>query len=256
MDAVAEWDRQQELYIEGREERFDALLDVVEWHSHEHCGGRPPTVVDLACGPAAIGTRLLTRTPGATYIGLDIDPVLLHLARTTTARFTHQQVRIVDASIAGDGWTDHVPSGDVDIVCSSTALHWLTPDELAGTLRAAHDVLRPGGVLLNADHLGFGRQSSFQQLADWKDRGHIARRTAEGIPTWDTWWAAIRADPTMTELCRQRDLVYRPAPSGDGARPLLDDFVATARAAGFAEVATVWQRFDNHLVMAIKPPTP
>ena len=80
MSLIEAWDRQQELYIGGREARFDALLDAVDWHV-ERLATSEPVVVDLCCGPAAIGRRLLRRFPTARYIGVDIDPVLLELAR-------------------------------------------------------------------------------------------------------------------------------------------------------------------------------
>src|ERR687888_1497742 len=73
------WDAQQETYMPDREERFEVLVDLVELVAGP--GGR---VIDLACGPASLGARILDRLPAATVVGVDADPVLLALARSTS----------------------------------------------------------------------------------------------------------------------------------------------------------------------------
>ncbi|MSO80022.1 MAG: methyltransferase domain-containing protein [Acidimicrobiia bacterium] len=128
MSLIEAWDRQQELYIGGREARFDALLSTVEWHS-ELAGTKSPTVVDLCCGPAAIGERLARRLPGSRYIGVDIDPVLLELARQVTASFAPGRADLVDSDVADPAWLASTPIGRVDVVCSSTGLG-MTPNRV------------------------------------------------------------------------------------------------------------------------------
>src|SRR5687768_8213555 len=54
------WDLQQQGFLFDREQRFAALLDLVE-----AAVGPAPTVVDLACGTASITRRLLARLPEA-----------------------------------------------------------------------------------------------------------------------------------------------------------------------------------------------
>src|ERR1700678_1337729 len=74
-DWIERWDRQQEVYMPDREDRFTALIDAVEAGT-----GRPdPLVLDLGCGPGSLAVRLLDRLPGATVIGLDADPGKLAL---------------------------------------------------------------------------------------------------------------------------------------------------------------------------------
>lgn len=81
MDAQA-WQRrgddQQTSYLPDREERFAALLDVVE----VACGSAP-LVLDLAGGTGSLSRRLLARLPKVRSVVADVDPVLLELARRT-----------------------------------------------------------------------------------------------------------------------------------------------------------------------------
>src|ERR1700678_2698125 len=63
-DWIERWDRQQEVYMPDREDRFTALIDAVEAGS-----GRPdPLVLDLGCGPGSLAVRLLRRLPSATVL--------------------------------------------------------------------------------------------------------------------------------------------------------------------------------------------
>ncbi|WP_366521110.1 class I SAM-dependent methyltransferase [Lapillicoccus sp.] len=48
------------------------------------------------------------------------------------------------------------PASQFDAVLSSTALHWLPAEALSGLYRDLAQLLRPGGVFLNADHLPYG----------------------------------------------------------------------------------------------------
>ncbi len=80
-DWIARWDRQQEVYLPDREDRFTALIDAVEAGT-----GRPdPLVLDLGCGPGSLAVRLLTRLPQATVVAVDADPVTLSLGRAAYA---------------------------------------------------------------------------------------------------------------------------------------------------------------------------
>src|SRR3984957_21138963 len=76
-DWIDRWDRQQEVYMADREERFPALIDAVEAGA-----GRPdPLVLDLGCGPGSLSVRLLARLPEANVVAVDADPVTLSLGR-------------------------------------------------------------------------------------------------------------------------------------------------------------------------------
>src|SRR6202161_4342386 len=76
-DWIGRWDRQQEVYMADREDRFTALIDAVEAGAV-----RPdPLVLDLGCGPGSLSVRLLARLPEATVVAVDADPVTLALGR-------------------------------------------------------------------------------------------------------------------------------------------------------------------------------
>ncbi len=262
MSLLDAWDNQQARYIAAREQRFDALLTVIEWIAAEG-ENRHPVVVDLGAGPAAIGRRLLRRLPTASYVGIDLDPVLLHLGRRIAEDFDPGRLHMVDGDVTDPAWLDSVGVRSVDVVCSSTALHWLPPDDLRRCLRNAYQALRPGGVLLNADHLGFDEQApSLTRLAEWVAARDERAAADRGALSWDDWWTRARADDELTSQIEQRDRILGSSAVADETedhddvpepRPPLREFLELARSTGFSEVETVWQRFDDRIVLAVKP---
>lgn len=58
LDLLEKWDRQQEGYIEQREERFNVMFEILG-----QTFGDGFTVIDAACGPGSLGLRLLGALP-------------------------------------------------------------------------------------------------------------------------------------------------------------------------------------------------
>jgi len=77
LDWIARWDIQQLATLPDREERFTALIDAVQ----EGTPGPDPLVLDSAAAPAHSPSGLLDRSSGATVVGVDADPLLLHAGR-------------------------------------------------------------------------------------------------------------------------------------------------------------------------------
>jgi len=238
------WDRQQEFHIPDREERFtvigDVLASVLE---------RPdPLIVDLGAGPGSLAVRLLDRVPTSTVVAIDADPLLLGLARA--AYGDRAQLRIVDHDLREHGWVAALDlPRPADAIVSTTALHWLTRDQLAAVYCAARTLLRPGGVFVDGDHLTDGSPALYQLGRD------IAARRAARIPPaeredWASWWDAAAVAPELAELTSLRG--NRPLDHSVPDVPTLADHIDLLRTAGFGEVGTVWQHGDNRVLVALR----
>ena len=184
-------------FLFDREQRFSALLDLVEV-----AGGPTPTVVDLACGTASITRRLLARLPGARAVAVDVDPVLLTIARGSLG--DDERVRIVRADLRDPAWADALGGVEVDAVVTSTALHWLPEADLARLYRDLHGVVRPGGLVANADTMpadGLPRLNA--GLTALAERRAVAA-LAGGIEAWDAWWERAATDPVLAGPMAER----------------------------------------------------
>ncbi|QZZ31826.1 class I SAM-dependent methyltransferase [Streptomyces sp. ST1015] len=243
---VERWERQQERYAVDREERFTVIADVVEHIT----AGRPgrPLVVDLGCGPGSLAARLARRLPGADIVAVDRDPLLLELARTHHS----DAARYVDADLGAPGWTEALDLGrPLDAAVSTTALHYLDVDALLLTYRRIAALLRPGGALVNGDHLP-PDAPGLAGVTGHVGRRHAARRRADAHEDWSSWWRAVARDPELADLLterREREARARTAPPA----PLSSaTHVRLLRQAGFEQAGTVWQYGDSHVVVAIR----
>lgn len=131
-----------------RETRLTAMLDVVE-----SVAGASPRVLDLAGSTGSITRRLLARLPEATSVVLDLDPVLLSIAQASFDG--DDRVLVVEADLTDPTWPAALPPPRrrFDTVLTATAPHWLPPAQVATLYRQLRALLRPGGLLGNADHM-------------------------------------------------------------------------------------------------------
>lgn len=280
------WDAQQAAYLPGWEERFTAMLDVLEALLPEQF-----VAVDLAGGPGTISRRLLARFPRARCIVVDLDPLLLALGEGALGTMDGR-LRWVEADLKSAAWMETLGVGQVDAVLSTTALHWLPAEYLVRVYRDLGRLVRPSGVVLNGDNMNFSPDlPTFQKLADWmKERlWSDEALAARGAENWRQWWEAIAREPAAAELLAERERRFgaapwvpntqRPgatawvagAPRTDGASPaerpspmaeattaawtppIYDMHVAALRDAGFREVGVIWQnKVNNRVLLAVR----
>jgi SAM-dependent methyltransferase len=241
------WEAQQSGGLPGREERFQVMIDFVR-----AAAGPEPKLIDLGCGPGSLTVRLAVAVPGATLLAVDADPLLLELGRRAVGD-RGGRIRWLLADLRDPGWMAGLP-GQVDAAVSTTALHWLSPEELTGLVGRLAAVIRPGGVFLNGDNMTFDpHQTGLQRVADrLGEEAGRREKEAVGGETWHDWWAAVAAEPGFQELMRRRSA------AGWGGHPdhrhpgELTFLRAALLRSGFAEADTVWQRLDNRVLAAIR----
>lgn len=240
---VDRWEQQQQRYAIDREERFTVIADVVE---HVTAGHEVPRVLDLGCGPGSLPARLIKRLPKAEIVAVDMDPLLLALAH---ARHP-DAARYVEAVIGEDGWTDALGLREpVDAVVSTTALHYLPEPVLRRTYRQLTALLRPGGVLINADHLSQDA-AGCAEIAEFVGIRRAERQRAFDHEDWEAWWSAVENEPELTELCAER---RNRGTTGSGCSVTLGRHVELLTEAGFGHAGPVWQVGNSYVLVALRP---
>ncbi|GAA3639616.1 class I SAM-dependent methyltransferase [Kineosporia mesophila] len=259
-----QWDAQQEAYLPDREQRFAAMLDAVEATrlpaGPERSAGRhdesvevpreqiAPRILDLAGGTGSISRRVLWRFPQASTVVLDVDAALLAIARGTFA--DDPRVRVASVDLGFPNWPAALASelgeevtGSFDAILTATALHWLTPERVTGVYAEARDLLRPGGLFINADYMP---DEGLASLTDGLARVERRERTARwegGVPSWEKWWELMRADPDLAGPTAERDAFYaerRGDHHTESLRPSAWHLQAM-RTAGYPETGLVWR---------------
>lgn len=228
---VERWERMQERYLVRRDERMELMVRLIrDTQPSVRC------VVDLGCGTGSLMLAVLRAFPEALVFGLDFDPTLLALARARLAGFCGR-AQLIQVDLRKESWVEGLPL-PADAAVSATALHWLPAGELAALYKRLAKVLRPGGIFLNADHVG----SDCPSIQKGWERHRELLRAQEGHSSaddWDAFWEAYLGalDPGVRQL-RQR-LLGEWEGSDEGI-PLawhLDQL----RASGFVAVDCFWR---------------
>ncbi len=229
---VQRWDRMQERYLVRRAERFDVTVRVIR--ASQSTVSR---VVDLGCGAGTLTAELLEAFPQSNVVAIDFDPTLLALAAKRLEGYG-ERVRLIATDLRDPSWLD-CAAERVDTVVSAAALHWLTPDELETLYHQVASILQPGGIFLNADHVG-SDIPSLQRV--WEQHREKMRRE-EGDSTADTWdgfWDAYaRALRLDIREIHQRVIGGWESAAEEGM-PLAWHF-DKLKAAGFQSVDCFWR---------------
>lgn len=239
---VERWESQQQRYAVDREERFTVIADVVEQVT---AGRAAPLVLDLGSGPGALASRLAARLPEAEVLAVDADPLLLELGSSHYG----PALRYVEAVIGKPGWLDALAlDRPVDAVVSATALHYLGESTLRQVYRELAERLRPGGVLVNGDHIG-PDAPRISELALHVGARHT-ERYLDTTEDWESWWSEAAADPELAP--RLAGCGPDRHPHCEGNDLTLSGHITLLREAGFTQIGTVWQFGHSHVVVAVR----
>jgi SAM-dependent methyltransferase len=241
------WDAQQTAYLPDREERFNAMLDVLGALLPEEF-----VALDLAGGPGAISQRLLRRFPRARCVAVDLDPVLLAMGQGVLG-VVDGRLRWVTADLNDPDWTAALGESSFDAVLSTTALHWLPVEPLVRLYNDLGRLVREGGVVLNGDNMSYApHEDTLRLLAEATTERQRAAAFAEGgSEDWEQWWAALADEPGAAALLAERARRFTDLHRDEEA-PIFDVHEAALRNAGFREVGVIWQRLDNRVLLGVR----
>ena len=129
-------------------EQIDTLLRLIQ------ASGIPVRrVLDLGCGDGILAAAILDRFPGATAVGVDFSPTMLEAAR---CRFGSRSsaARWILFDYAEPAWVSALTGdGPFDVIVSGFSIHH-QPDAIKRRIyRDCLDLLAPGGVFLNLEHV-------------------------------------------------------------------------------------------------------
>jgi len=134
------------------------------------------TVLDLGTGTGALAAMVAEAHPSVQLTLLDGAPAMVERAAATLGP------RAVAALVQDFG--DGLPAGPFDAIVSALAIHHLDDAEKASLYARAHDVLRPGGVLVNAEQVLGATPALDALLRRWHER------EARALDASDAEWAA------------------------------------------------------------------
>lgn len=177
-------------------------------------------VADLGAGQGTYLEFFLNAFREARGVWIDSNEGMRQLAEERLSPFGDR----IDFVLGDVEALDELELPDVDVMTTSRVLHHFTGESLQRVYRAAHELLRPGGLLFNLDHVG--------APGDWDARYRRVREQFTG--------------PRKAELKPHRE--NHPLPSADAHLDLI------ARA-GFEAPDIAWRMFYTVLLVARRAPS-
>jgi SAM-dependent methyltransferase len=135
--------------VRGYRERADEFPHRLEGEAVllEHVPGDVRRVLDLGTGDGRLLAMVLSGRPEAAGVGLDFSELMLAAARQRFAG--EQRVQLLEHDLA-----EPLPElGRFDAVLSSMAIHHLDDDRKRSLYGEAFELLEPGGVFANFEHV-------------------------------------------------------------------------------------------------------
>jgi SAM-dependent methyltransferase len=186
----------------------------------------PATIVDVGAGPGAVLEIFLQRFPQARGIWTDASSAMLDLAHEQLAPFGDRvEYHLADMTDL-DG--ARLPS-NVDVITTSRASHHLDRAGLAAFYATAAKYLKPGGWLVNLDHIGPASQA-----------GPPAAAGADDV--WDQRLRAVRKKFDVSDGPKLKHHHNYPLTS-------VQDHLDAFAAAGINDVEVPWRAFYTCLFM-------
>lgn len=116
------------------------------------------TWLDLGCGDGPLSRKLLEEFPEADGILLDFSEPMLQAAQSKieSINIRSNRVNYVTADLSDPQWMDNLPTTtrkSINVICSSFAIHHLTDERKKALYQEIHNLLSPGGVFLNLEHV-------------------------------------------------------------------------------------------------------
>jgi tRNA (cmo5U34)-methyltransferase len=107
--------------------------------------------LDLGCGNGILGNAIAQKYPQAKGVFLDLSEVMLAEAKNGIDR---EEMTFILQDFGVKNWFDRVTSfAPFDVIISGFSIHH-QPDDLKQEIyREIYEVLRPGGIFLNLEHV-------------------------------------------------------------------------------------------------------
>lgn len=218
-------------YIPARRERFEIIVQLIAATQR-----KVSRVLDIGCGTGSLMLPILKAFPAAEICGVDFDPMLLALAEKRLAKFGGR-AKLIEVDLRKRGWTRFI-HGPFDAVVSATSLHWFGPLQLGRLYKQFAQILKQGGIFLNADHAG-SRCKRVQKGWEARRRRLVFKNKKGDVDDWDGFWLAYGRAMKVDIKRFRKKLMGRWVGSEQGL-PLQWHF-EKLRASGFEEIDCFWR---------------
>lgn len=212
--------------ILGAEQQIDTMLRLIRYVPASQL-----TVLDLGCGDGVLLHAVMSAFPIERGIALDGSPAMLEKAeiRFEGLGLLSGLVEFIEADFDDPRWQEILPVERFDVIVSGFAIHHLEDDRKRALYGEVHELLRPGGIFVNIEHVA-SVTSQGEELFERAAAENLARfRQSIGIDAND---AAVYVE-----------LLERPDKSANRLATV-ETQLGWLREIGFRDVDCYWKQFE------------
>lgn len=139
--------------ILGAAEQFSTMIRLLRYVPAESL-----TVLDLGCGDGVVLETVMRAFAVSRGVAFDGSPAMLEKAqvRFEGLGLFSGLVEFVEGDFNEPDWRDLLPVRSFDAVVSAFAIHHSEDDRKQGIYREIFEMLRPGGLFVNIEHVASG----------------------------------------------------------------------------------------------------
>jgi len=155
-------------------------------------------LLDIGTGDGEIALKLLTHLPDASAVMVDFSDTMLDAAKQRTALLS-DRTEVLKRDISLPQWLDGVSEqAPFDLVVSGLCIHHLEDRRKQEIYREVYQLLSPGGLFINVDHVA--------ATNDWGDQ-LFDRLIVDAVYQYQnrTGRSDIRSRAEVEEICRNDD---------------------------------------------------
>src|SRR5262245_27793547 len=172
-EVAAAFLNERSLIIPDRARQIDVLLRVLRFATIPI-----RNILDLGCGDGILLGTLLEVYPEACGTGLDFSPLMLEQAVARLGKFG-ERARVLERDLGSPAWREGL-AGPFDAIVSGFAIHHLPHERKRVLYREVFDLLRPGGVFLNCEHVASSTPRVEAMFDDAMSENLYLRRREKG----------------------------------------------------------------------------
>ncbi len=109
------------------------------------------TILDLGCGDGILGQAILDQHPNAHCVFVDFSEPMLTAAKKRLSAY--KNCTFIQADYGQLGWQKEVDHSQFDVIVSGFSIHHQPNTRKKGVYTELYDLLKPGGIFLNLEHV-------------------------------------------------------------------------------------------------------
>lgn len=243
---ITQWEYMQNAYIPYRMERFTFVINLTKYLFRNQGNVK---ILDIGCGPLSFSGKFLDHWNTIRITGIDYHPLLYWLGFQKYRNYKNIDIELIDIRYSEN--FDKIKDKNFDLVISSTALHWLSANNLTKVIKKSFVLLKENGFFINVDHIK-NENNDIQTFVENERKKHAEQEFQnKHIKNWNAYFDDFYKENNLTEWKNKINKIIGEC-EGVEQGLTFNEFTVIMGKAGFKEIDCVWQYLNDRIIIGRK----